>query len=123
MPSPVRGPTARAGWRWSAICWPPATSPTGWPVPVPTWSPSRCSTSIGHPTPGWSTWWYDATGRGDPMAGGPADREQWPPPGFRRFWLGEAVSGVGTWVSLLALQTIVVVTLGGGATETGWLSA
>lgn len=57
------------------------------------------------------------------MSGDVTHRDRWPPAGFRRFWLGEAVSGVGTWVSLLALQTIVVVTLGGGATETGWLSA
>lgn len=45
------------------------------------------------------------------------------PPGFRRFWWGEAVSGFGTAVTLLALQTLVVVTLHGGAVEVGWLSA
>lgn len=46
-----------------------------------------------------------------------------PPPGFRRFWAGEAVSGLGTYAALLALQTLVVLDLGGGPTETGWLSA
>jgi MFS family permease len=41
---------------------------------------------------------------------------------FARFWLGEAVSGMGTAITALALQTLVVVTLGGGATEVGWLN-
>ena len=45
------------------------------------------------------------------------------PTGFGRFWSGEAISGFGTWVSLLALQTLVVLTLDGGATETGLLSS
>ena len=44
-------------------------------------------------------------------------------PGFRRFLWGEAVSGFGAAVTLLALQTLVVVTLGGGAIEVGWLNA
>ncbi len=42
---------------------------------------------------------------------------------FRRFWWGEAVSGIGTAITTLALQTIVLVTLDGGATEVGWLSS
>lgn len=46
-----------------------------------------------------------------------------PPPGFRRFWAGEAVSGLGSYVTLLALQTLVVLDLGGGATEVGWVSS
>lgn len=46
-----------------------------------------------------------------------------PPPGFRRFWAGEAVSGLGTYVTVLALQVLVVVDLGGGPVQTGWLSA
>jgi MFS family permease len=41
---------------------------------------------------------------------------------FARFWLGEAVSGMGTAITALALQTLVVVTLDGGATEVGWLN-
>jgi MFS family permease len=44
-------------------------------------------------------------------------------PGFQRFWWGEAISGFGAAVTLLALQTLVVVTLGGGAVEVGWLNA
>lgn len=44
-------------------------------------------------------------------------------PGFRHFWWAEAVSGFGAAVTLLALQTLVVVTLGGGAVEVGWLNA
>ena len=45
------------------------------------------------------------------------------PPSFRRFWWREAVSGFGSAVTVLALQTIVVVTLGGTAVEVGWLNA
>ena len=45
------------------------------------------------------------------------------PASFRRFWWGEAVSGFGSAVTLLALQTLVVVTLGETAVEVGWLSA
>ena len=44
------------------------------------------------------------------------------PPDFVRFWWGEAVSGMGTAVTTLALQTLVVVTMAGGATEVGWLN-
>src|SRR6476661_5947401 len=45
------------------------------------------------------------------------------PPAFLRFWWAETVSGLGTAVTLLALQTIVVLTLDGGPAETGLLSA
>lgn len=45
------------------------------------------------------------------------------PPAFRRFWWGEAVSGLGTAVSTLALQTVVLVTLGGTAAQVGWLTS
>lgn len=44
-------------------------------------------------------------------------------PGFRRFWWGEAVSGFGSAVTSLALQTLVVVTLQGGAVQVGWLNS
>lgn len=47
----------------------------------------------------------------------------YPPPGFRRFWAGEAVSALGTYVTLLALQTIVVLALGGSAQDVGWLNS
>jgi MFS family permease len=46
-----------------------------------------------------------------------------PSPEFRRFWAGEAVSGFGNYVTLLALQTLVVLTLDGTAQQVGWLSS
>ena len=46
-----------------------------------------------------------------------------PIPGFSRFWWGEAVSGFGSAITLLALQTLVVVTLQGTAVEVGWLNS
>ncbi|SEQ13378.1 Predicted arabinose efflux permease, MFS family [Microlunatus flavus] len=45
------------------------------------------------------------------------------PRAFRCFWWGEAVSGFGNAVTGLALQTLVVVTLGGTAVQVGWLNA
>lgn len=51
----------------------------------------------------------------------PASR--FPPPGFGRFWAGEAASGFGNYVTLLALQTLVVLTLDGAATQVGWLNS
>lgn len=51
-----------------------------------------------------------------------ADRDRLAP-GFRRFWWGEAVSGFGSAVTLLALQTLVVVNLQGGAVQVGWLNS
>ncbi len=44
-------------------------------------------------------------------------------PGFNRFWWAEAVSGFGTAITLLALQTLVVVTLQGDALQVGWLNS
>lgn len=44
-------------------------------------------------------------------------------PGFSRFWWAEAVSGFGSGITLLALQTLVVVTLQGTAVEVGWLNS
>lgn len=45
------------------------------------------------------------------------------PQEFGRFWLGETVSSFGSSVSVLALQTIVVLTLHGTAADIGWLNA
>lgn len=45
------------------------------------------------------------------------------PRAFRRFWWGEAVSGFGSAVTGLALQTVVVVVLHGTAVQVGWLNA
>lgn len=42
---------------------------------------------------------------------------------FGRFWWGEAVSGLGSAITYLALQTIVLVSLGGGAAQVGWLNS
>ena len=44
-------------------------------------------------------------------------------PEFRRFWWGEAISGFGTAITSLALQTIVLVTLHGSAAQVGWLNS
>ena len=44
-------------------------------------------------------------------------------PGFSRFWWAEAVSGFGSGITLLALQTLVVVTLQGTAVQVGWLNS
>lgn len=44
-------------------------------------------------------------------------------PEFGRFWWGEAVSGFGTAITTLALQTLVLVTLDGGAAQVGWLNS
>lgn len=43
--------------------------------------------------------------------------------GFSRFWWGEAVSGFGSAVTVLALQTLVVLTLQGSAVQVGWLNS
>lgn len=40
-------------------------------------------------------------------------------PGFRRFWTATTVSGFGTYVTMLAIQVLVVVTLHEGATGVG----
>jgi len=42
---------------------------------------------------------------------------------FLRYWRADAVSGLGTYVTLFALQTLVVLTLHGSATDVGWLNA
>ncbi len=42
---------------------------------------------------------------------------------FLRYWRADAVSGFGTYVTLFALQTLVVLTLHGSAADVGWLNA
>ncbi len=49
--------------------------------------------------------------------------ESFPGGAFRRYWRAEAVSGLGTYVTLFALQTLVVLTLDGSAADVGWLNA
>jgi len=46
-----------------------------------------------------------------------------PPPGFTRFWWGGAVSSFGTYVTLLVLQTLVLLNLRGTAQDVGWLNS
>lgn len=50
-------------------------------------------------------------------------RTPFPTPDFTRLWWGETVSGFGTYVTLLALQTLVVITLDGTAQDVGWLNS
>ncbi|MGZ4447925.1 MAG: MFS transporter [Nocardioides sp.] len=42
---------------------------------------------------------------------------------FRLYWRAGAVSGLGTYVTLFALQALVVLTLHGSAADVGWLNA
>jgi MFS family permease len=42
---------------------------------------------------------------------------------FLRYWRADAVSGFGTYVTLFALQTLVVLTLHGSAADVGWLNS
>jgi MFS family permease len=46
-----------------------------------------------------------------------------PSKSFLRYWRADAVSGFGTYVTLFALQTLVVLTLNGSAADVGWLNA
>lgn len=45
------------------------------------------------------------------------------PRGFVPFWRATVVSGLGTYVTVFALQALVVLTLGGTAEDVGWLNA
>lgn len=49
--------------------------------------------------------------------------ECFPAPSFLRYWRAAAVSGLGSYVTLFALQALVVLTLHGAATDVGWLNA
>ncbi len=42
---------------------------------------------------------------------------------FARYWRADAVSGMGTYVTLFALQALVLLTLDGSASDVGWLNA
>ena len=44
-------------------------------------------------------------------------------PGFAALWAAETVSGFGTYITTIALQVLVVLTLGGTATDVGLLNA
>ena len=49
--------------------------------------------------------------------------EGFPSRSFLLYWRAEAVSAFGTYITLLALQTLVVLTLHGSAAEVGWLNS
>jgi MFS family permease len=42
---------------------------------------------------------------------------------FLRYWRATAVSGLGTYITVFALQALVVLTLDGTAADVGWLNA
>ena len=42
---------------------------------------------------------------------------------FSHYWRADAVSGLGTYVTLFALQALVLLTLDGTASDVGWLNA
>ena len=48
---------------------------------------------------------------------------EFPSGDFVRFWWAETVSSVGTYVTLVALPTLVVLTLDGTAQDVGWLNS
>jgi MFS family permease len=50
-------------------------------------------------------------------------RAEFPTGSFIRYWRAVGVSGFGTYVTLFALQTLVVLTLQGSAADVGWLNA
>ncbi|KAA6432126.1 MFS transporter [Agrococcus sediminis] len=56
------------------------------------------------------------------MRGPPAARERMGG-AFWRFWSVEVATETGLGLAVIALQTMVVLDLGGGATEVGWLSS
>jgi MFS family permease len=45
------------------------------------------------------------------------------PRAFRWFWAGETVSGFGSWITMIALQVIVVDHLHAGTVGLDWLNA
>ena len=49
--------------------------------------------------------------------------EKFPSRSFLLYWQAQAVSGFGSYITLLALQALVVLTLHGSATQVGWLNA
>ncbi len=53
----------------------------------------------------------------------PEQEARFPSGDFTRFWWAETVSSVGTYVTLVALPTLVVLTLDGTAQDVGWLSS
>lgn len=53
----------------------------------------------------------------------PGDRDVFRLPGFPSFWIAETVSGFGTAITTIALQVLVILSLGGTAGDVGWVNA
>ncbi len=49
--------------------------------------------------------------------------ERFPSASFLRFWRAGAVSGMGTYVTLFALQVLVITTLDGSESDVGWVNS
>ena len=49
--------------------------------------------------------------------------ERFPSRSFLLYWRANAVSAFGSYITLLALQTLVVLTLHGSAAQVGWLNS
>jgi MFS family permease len=49
--------------------------------------------------------------------------EAFPSGPFLRYWRADAVSGLGSYITLFALQALVILTLHGSAADVGWLNA
>jgi hypothetical protein len=49
--------------------------------------------------------------------------EAFPSRSFLLYWGADAVAAFGSYITLLALQTLVVLTLHGSATQVGWLNS
>lgn len=64
-------------------------------------------------------------GADDPLTHEPpsARRDVFRLPGFAAFWAAETVSGFGTYITTIALQVLVVLTLQGSATDVGVINA
>jgi len=45
------------------------------------------------------------------------------PTTFWRLWIGETVSSFGTYITFLALQVLILVTLHGNAQDVGWVNS
>ena len=52
-----------------------------------------------------------------------ASDEEFPSQSFLLYWRPNAVSGFGTYITLLVLQMLVVLSLHGSAADVGWMSS
>jgi MFS family permease len=66
---------------------------------------------------------HDLTYGEDGVVGDLGRAGEFPSGDFTRFWWAETVSSVGTYVTLVALPTLVVLTLDGTAQDVGWLNS